>query len=161
MSYVRNFKASGRLKRISKFVLTWFLIFKRTSRVTINDNDLIFRAPFVPVHIMCNSKHVTESLNLWPHLGDGVSQTRPESQIVPVIFFLERFDSRFKRFHSKTKPKLHLLHTYIHVGTSGIDLLLLLPCEIIDIYCRARFLKGPNMRSTSLRCVCGDTSVET
>ncbi len=49
----------------------------------------------------CNSKNVTESLNLCPHLGDGVSSTRPESQIVRVIFFLEHFDSRaeFQRLH--------------------------------------------------------------
>ncbi len=49
----------------------------------------------------CHSKNVTESLHLWPHLGDGVSSTRPESQIVRVILFLERFDSQaeFKRLH--------------------------------------------------------------
>ena len=42
----------------------------------------------------CNSKNVTESLHLWPHLGDGVSWTRPETPIVRVIYFLGRFDSR-------------------------------------------------------------------
>ncbi len=49
----------------------------------------------------CDSKDVTESLNRWPHLGDGVSSTRPESQIVRVIFFLECFDSwaELRRLH--------------------------------------------------------------
>ncbi len=52
-------------------------------------------------HKGCNSKNVTESLNLWPHLGDGISSTRPESHIVQVVFFLEQFDSqaKFKGFH--------------------------------------------------------------
>ncbi len=36
-------------------------------------------------HKGCNSKNVPESLNLWPHLGDGVSSTRPESQIVQGV----------------------------------------------------------------------------
>ncbi len=54
---------------------------------------------FISSHIGCNSKNVT--LNLWPHLGDGVSSTRPERQIVRVIFSLECFDSRaeFKGLH--------------------------------------------------------------
>ncbi len=49
----------------------------------------------------CNSKNVTESLNLWPHLGDGVSLTRPESQSVQGRSWLEQFDSRaeFRRLH--------------------------------------------------------------
>ncbi len=36
----------------------------------------------------CNSKNVTESLHLWPHLGDGVSWT--ESQIVQGRKWLEQ-----------------------------------------------------------------------
>ncbi len=49
----------------------------------------------------CNSKNVNDSLNLWSPAGDGVSSTRPESQIVRVIFFLEPFGSRaeFKGLH--------------------------------------------------------------
>ena len=47
------------------------------------------------------AKEVNESLSLWPHLGDGVSLTPPESLIVWVILFLEGFDSRaeFERLH--------------------------------------------------------------
>ncbi len=47
----------------------------------------------------CNGKNVTESLNVWPHLGDGVSWTWPESQRVEGRKWLEQFDSRFKRLH--------------------------------------------------------------
>ncbi len=47
----------------------------------------------------CNSKNVTESLNLWPHLSDGVSET--ESQGVQGRKWLERFESlaQFRSLH--------------------------------------------------------------
>ena len=52
-------------------------------------------------HKGCNSKNVTESLNFWPHIGVVMESPKLESQIVRVIFFLERFDGQaeFRRLH--------------------------------------------------------------
>ncbi len=49
----------------------------------------------------CSSKNVTESLELCPHLGDGVSSTRPESRGVQGRKWLEQCDSRaeLRRLH--------------------------------------------------------------
>ncbi len=70
----------------------------------------------------CNSKTVTAALNLWPHLADGVSSAF--MVIDPVIFFLERSDSRpdLKRVVTKVRPRLRESETDLLLHPSAPSL---------------------------------------
>ncbi len=88
----------------------------------------------------CNSKNVSECLNLWQHLGDGVSYTRPESQIVPVIFLLERFHSwtEFKRLHHQCVAREWETHPVAEVPSLAQVIIIpapVLPASRLDLLC--------------------------
>ncbi len=62
----------------------------------------------------CNSKNVPESLNLWPHLGDGVSES--ESQSVQGRKWLEQFDSSLGDSINKVWPEIESLRDIFAVA---------------------------------------------